>query len=71
MWPARSWSIIGGDDDLGLLRQRGALVQHAADLLTQRAHVPAFDAAHLGIEVAGERVLERQERMKVGPAQLL
>ena len=50
-----------GDDRLGVLRQRGALEQHAADLLPERAHIPALDAAHLGVEVAGERVFDGEE----------
>jgi hypothetical protein len=61
---------LGRDDLLRLLRQRGALEQHAADLLPQRAHVPTLDAAHLGVEVAGQRVLDRQQLDEVAPAQL-
>ena len=38
-------------------RERRALVEHAADLVAQRAHAPAFSAAHLGIELALERCL--------------
>jgi len=55
----------------GFFDRRGALVQHAADLLPQCAHVAALDAAHLGVEVSCERVLDRQQRMKMRPAQLL
>jgi len=39
-------------------------------LLPQRAHVPPLHPAHLGVKVAGQRVLDRQERMDVRPAQL-
>jgi hypothetical protein len=68
--PSRSLPISAAMTVLRLLRQRGALEQHAADLLAQRAHVPTLDAAHLGVEVAGQRVLERQQLDEVAPAQL-
>jgi len=41
------------------------------DLLPQRANVPALDAAHLRVEVSGQRVLDGQQRMEVRPVQLL
>src|ERR1039458_8966400 len=53
-----------------LPRQRGALEEHGTDLLTQRALVPALDAAHLGIEVALERVVQVDNEREVGPTQL-
>jgi hypothetical protein len=55
---------LGRDEGLRLLRQRGALVQHAADLPAKGPHIPALDAAHLGIEVAGQRVLDWQQPWK-------
>ena len=58
------------DERVGLLRERRALVEHAVDLLLQHARAPALDAAHLGVEVALERVLHGDERLEVGPAQL-
>ena len=54
----------------GSLREGGALVEHAVDPGPQRPHAPALDAAHLGVEVALERVLERNQGEEVGPAQL-
>src|ERR1039457_5860921 len=53
-----------------LPRQRGALEEHGTDLLSQRALVPALDAAHLGIEVALERVVQVDNEREVGPTQL-
>ena len=49
---------LRGDDLLGVPGQGRALEQHAADLLPECPDIPALDAAHLGVEVAGERVLE-------------
>lgn len=40
------------------------------DALTQRANAPTFDAAHLGIEVALEGLVEIEQCAKVSPAQL-
>jgi hypothetical protein len=33
--------------------------------LPERAHIPTLDPAHFGVKIAGERVLDRQQRMKV------
>ena len=47
-----------------------ALEKHSAYFLFQRAGAPALDAAHLGVEVALERVVEVEDRHEVSPAQL-
>jgi len=41
---------------LRLPRERRALEEHGAHLVLQRALAPALNAAHLGIEIALERV---------------
>jgi hypothetical protein len=50
-----------GDDLLGVLGQGRPLEQHAADLFPERLDVPAFDAAHLGVKLTGERVLDGEQ----------
>src|SRR3970282_569749 len=50
--------------------QGGALVEHTVDLLLERAGAPALDPAHLGVEVALEGILHRNERLEMRPAQL-
>lgn len=50
--------------------QGGALKQHRIHPLAQGAHAPSFDAAHLGIEVSGERVFQVDQLQKVAPSQL-
>lgn len=47
-----------------------ALEKHSADFLFQCARVPAFDAAHLGVEVALERVVDGYNLAKMCPTQL-
>lgn len=58
------------DQHVGLARDRGAFVEQRTDALPQRANAPAFQLAHLCIEVARERVLDRQQCEKVRPAQM-
>ena len=53
-----------------LPRQRRALVKHAADLFSQRADAPTFHPAHLRVEVALQRLVQRDQRDEVGPRQL-
>lgn len=59
---------------LGQLRrfpgQGGALEEHAADLLPQRADAPAFHAAHLGVKVALQVGGLVDDLNEVAPAQL-
>lgn len=52
---------LGPGDFLRLLRDGGALEEHGVDLLAQGADAPAVDPAHLGVEVALEVVLERDD----------
>src|ERR1035438_718008 len=54
----------------GLARKRRALEEHGADLLLQSALTPAFEAAHLRIEIALERVVQVDNEREVGPTQL-
>jgi hypothetical protein len=58
------------DEPVGFLRQRRALKQHAANLFFQRPRVPAFDAAHLGVEIAFERVFDVDQAFEMRPGQL-
>jgi hypothetical protein len=51
-------------------RQRRALEEHGTDLLFQRPLVPGLDAAHLGVEVSLERVVQVDNEREVGPTQL-
>jgi hypothetical protein len=44
--------------------------KHAIDLLLQEARAPALGAAHLGVELALQRILEGDEQPEVRPAQL-
>ena len=53
------------DDGFRFSRQRGALEQHAADLLPKRAHIPTLDSAHFGVEIASQLILDRQQRMNM------
>jgi hypothetical protein len=68
--PSRSLPISAAMTSCGFFDSAVRFEQQAADLLAQRAHVPTLDAAHLGVEVAGQRVLERQQLDEVAPAQL-
>jgi hypothetical protein len=53
----------------GLAGERGPLKKQRADFLVERACVPSFNAAHLGVEFAFERVLDGDEQDEVGPRQ--
>jgi len=53
----------------GFLGEGGALEEHAVDLAAQGADAPAFEAAHLRVEVAGVGLVEREELDEVAPAQ--
>ena len=58
-------------DELGgLLRESGALIEHAVDPGPQRPHAPALEAAHLGVEVALKAIRQRNQGDEVGPGQL-
>jgi hypothetical protein len=57
------------DEGLWLLGERRALEQHAIDVLTQITRAPPLDATHLGVELALQRVLDRDEHGEVRPAQ--
>ncbi len=48
----------------------GAFEQHRVDLLAQRPCAPSFDAAHLRIEVAFQRIIEGNQHREVRPTQL-
>ncbi len=43
-----------------LFRQRGALVKHPADFFAQLADAPAFDTAHLGVEIPLQMVFQEE-----------
>jgi hypothetical protein len=62
---------FGRNDGLRLPRQSGALIQHATDLPAHGAHIPALDAAHLGVEIASGGVFDRDKGMKMEPSQLV
>lgn len=47
----------------------GALEAHRADVLLQLAGAPAFDPAHLQVEVALEGIVEVDQGLEVRPAQ--
>ena len=47
-----------------------AFVEHATDLLPEGANAPTLDAAHLGVEVALEAMLQRDDLDEVTPTQL-
>ena len=53
-----------------LLRESSPFEEHAADLLLERPHTPPLDAAHFGVEVAFQGVVERDDVDEVGPRQL-
>src|SRR5260370_26146786 len=58
------------DHCIGLLRERGALIEHRVDARTKGTHAPAFDPGHLRVEFPLEGLTEGQERAEVGPTQL-
>ncbi len=58
------------DQFFRLLRDGRTLVEHRLDALLQRPRAPALDAAHFGVKVALKRVLEINDRLEMGPAQL-
>ena len=68
--PRPQLANLGGDDLLELLGEGRALEQHPADFLPKGAHVPVLDAAHLGVEVAGEGLFDGEQLHEVAPAQL-
>lgn len=49
---------VAGDDDIGALRDGRALEEHPADLRLHRAGAPALDAAHLGVELPLQRIVD-------------
>ena len=51
------------------LRQGRRSKSMDCDLLVQSAGVPVFDAAHLGVEVTFERIVQVDDLPEVGPAQ--
>jgi len=53
----------------GLPRQCRSFEEHPVDLGPERADAPPLDPAHLGVEVAPEPVLEREDLDEVAPAQ--
>ena len=55
---------------LRLARQRRAFVEHGTDLFLEGAGAPAFNPAHLGVEVALKGILKVDDREEMGPAQL-
>jgi hypothetical protein len=67
--PARRWLISACTTRLGFLGDGRAQVKLAADALAQCAHAPALDAAHFGVILALQRLLERQDFDEVAPAQ--
>jgi hypothetical protein len=59
-----------GDQLVRLLRERRPLVEHGLDFLVQRARVPLFDPAHLGVEVALEGIIQVDDPAEMRPTQL-
>jgi len=58
------------NDLLGLLRERGALEEHAVDLLLKRAGAPALGTTHLCVELALQGILHRDQQFEMRPTQL-
>ena len=58
-------------DELGgFLRERRALEEHGLDFLPQRPDAPALGPAQLGVEIALQGVVRRDELLEVAPSQL-
>lgn len=55
---------------LGFARQRRTFIQHGVDALAQGPYAPALDTAHLRVELALQRLFERQQLAEMRPAQL-
>ena len=59
------------DEVLGLFADRRSFEQHAVDLVPQGTYTPAFEAAHLSVEIPLEGIGQRQDGQEVAPTQLL
>jgi hypothetical protein len=55
---------------VGLLRERGALVEHGFDTFMKRSNAPRFDATHLSVKFTLMRFGEGQELSEGRPTQL-
>src|SRR5208337_2282375 len=62
-------SDVAGDHLVGLLAERRPFVEEVSDLVPERPHAPPLDAAHLGVEVAFESILKRDQFDEVAPGQ--
>src|SRR5260221_307940 len=58
------------DEFVRLLGKRGALEKHGLDLLLERSRVPVLHATHLRVEIALQRIVNRDDLPKMSPAQL-
>ena len=59
-----------GDQLFRLAGQCGTLKKHGVDFFIQGSGGPSFDAAHLDVEFAFERIVEVNQALEVGPGQL-
>jgi hypothetical protein len=58
---------VGRDQVVGLFADGCPLEEEMADLMSQRAGAPSLDAADLRVEIAFQRIVDREQLPEMGP----